>query len=73
MHFAAHKNHIGFCPQPSAISALNRQLAGYKTAKGSIQVPLDRPLPAELIIEIGKFRIAENTATTENKKKRSSK
>jgi uncharacterized protein YdhG (YjbR/CyaY superfamily) len=47
--FAAFKNHIGFYPTPSAIRAFKKQLTKFKTAKGSIQFPLEKPLPKALI------------------------
>ena len=60
VHFAAFKNHIGFYPGPSGIEALKNELAGYKKAKGSVQFPLEQPLPLEIISRIVKFRVAEN-------------
>lgn len=61
VHFAAHKNHIGFYPSPSGIGAFTQELAEYKGAKGSVQFPLNKPLPYELIRKIVKFRVDENT------------
>ncbi|MCX5780046.1 MAG: DUF1801 domain-containing protein [Firmicutes bacterium] len=60
VHFAAYKHHIGFYPTPSGIVAFKHQLSGYKGAKGSVQFPLDTPLPYGLIGEIVKFRANEN-------------
>jgi len=60
VYFAAHKKHIGFYPTPSAIEAFKVQLSEYKGAKGSVQFPLDKPIPYELIREIVKFRVAED-------------
>ena len=60
VHFAAFKNHIGFYPGPSGIEAFNAELAGYKKAKGSVQFPMDEPLPLETIFKIVKFRLGEN-------------
>jgi uncharacterized protein YdhG (YjbR/CyaY superfamily) len=60
VHFAAHKSHIGFYPTPSGVDAFKDELLEYKTAKGSVQFPIDRPLPYEIIREIVKFRVAEN-------------
>src|SRR5690606_18414989 len=60
VHFAAFKNHLGFYPGPSGIEALKNELAGYKKAKGSVQFPLEQPLPLEIISRIVKFRVAEN-------------
>lgn len=57
--FAAHRNHIGFYPTPSAVKAFAKQLTRYKTASGSIQFPIDQPLPLPLITKITKFRVKE--------------
>jgi uncharacterized protein YdhG (YjbR/CyaY superfamily) len=61
VHFAAFKHHIGFYPAPSAIARFKKELKGYKSAKGSVQFPLDEPLPLELIATIVKFRVDENS------------
>ena len=60
VHFAAFKNHIGFYPTPSGIEAFKDDLSTYKGAKGSVQFPLEKPLPLKLIGRIVKFRVAEN-------------
>jgi len=60
VHFAAHKNHIGFYPAPTGIEAFKDELAKYKGAKGSIQFPIDKPLPLDLITKIVKFRVIKN-------------
>ncbi len=57
--YAGFKHHIGFYPTPSAIRAFKKELADYSTAKGSIQFPLDKPLPLSLIKKIARFRIKE--------------
>ncbi|MFT9496479.1 iron chaperone [Anaerosolibacter sp.] len=67
VHFAAHKNHIGFYPAPSGIDAFKEELSEYKGAKGSVQFPIKKPLPYELISKIVKFRVAENTKIAEDK------
>ena len=59
VHFAAFDEHIGFYPTPSAIVAFKKELAGYPGAKGSVQFPLDKPMPLRLITRIVKFRVAE--------------
>ncbi|MDR0325477.1 MAG: DUF1801 domain-containing protein [Oscillospiraceae bacterium] len=61
VHYAGFDKHIGFYPQPEGVAAFKEQLKGYKTSKGSIQFPLDKPLPAELIREIVAFRVAAQT------------
>ena len=58
--FAVFKSHIGFYPMPSAIEAFTASLSKYKTARGSIQFPLDQPLPLPLIRKIVKFRVKES-------------
>lgn len=60
VYFAAYKNHIGFYPTGSGIRAFQTLLSGYKWSKGTIQFPLDEPLPLELISEIVKYRVSEN-------------
>lgn len=62
VHFAAFKNHIGFYPSPSGITNFEKELTPYKYAKGSIQFPLDTPLPFKLITKIVKYRVKENNA-----------
>ncbi|MFZ2206006.1 MAG: DUF1801 domain-containing protein [Microgenomates group bacterium] len=60
VHFSAFKNHIGFYPAPSGILAFKKELSIYKSAKGSVQFPIDKPLPLDLITRIVKFRVKEN-------------
>ncbi len=64
VHFAGYKNHVGFYPAPSAIKAFEKELSIYKGAKGSVQFPLDKPLPVALITKIVKFRVKENKMKT---------
>ncbi len=59
VHFAAFKHHIGFYPAPSGLDAFAERLAPYKHAKGSVQFPLDQPLPLDLVTEITKFRVEQ--------------
>ncbi len=60
VHFMAHTKHIGFYPAPSGITAFQDELAKYASAKGSVQFPLDKPIPYALIGKIVKFRVTEN-------------
>lgn len=60
VHFAAFKKHIGFYPTPSGIEAFQKELSVYEGAKGSVQFPIDEPMPLKLISRIVKFRAAEN-------------
>ena len=69
VHFAAFKHHIGFYPVPSGIEAFKKELSVYKGAKGSVQFPLDQPMPLELISKIVKFRVNENLLKAKTKKK----
>ncbi|MGO4531739.1 iron chaperone [Paenibacillus sp. 2TAF8] len=65
VHFAAYTKHIGFYPAPSGILAFKEQLSRYKGAKGSVQFPLDEPLPENLIREIVEFRVKENVGKSQ--------
>lgn len=60
VHFAAFKDHISFFPTGSGVEAFKKDLTVYKTAKGTIQFPLDRPLPLDLITRITKYRVEQN-------------
>jgi uncharacterized protein YdhG (YjbR/CyaY superfamily) len=70
VYFAAFKSHIGFYALPSGNEAFQKELSQYKTGKGSIQFPFDKPLPLELITKIVKFRVEENAQKVELKKKK---
>jgi len=67
VHFAAFKNHIGFYPTPTGIEEFAKELAPYKGAKGSVQFPMDQPLPLDLIRRITEYRVAENLALAKAK------
>jgi uncharacterized protein YdhG (YjbR/CyaY superfamily) len=67
VHFAAFKNHIGFYPAPTGIEAFAQELSVYKGAKGSIQFPINKPMPLDLITKIVKYRVAENLKKAEMK------
>jgi uncharacterized protein YdhG (YjbR/CyaY superfamily) len=71
--FAACTNHIGFYPGASGIASFKTELSVYKGAKGSVQFPLDKPLPLKLIGNIVRFRLAENELRLKEKKKLRSK
>jgi uncharacterized protein YdhG (YjbR/CyaY superfamily) len=62
VYFAAHANHIGFYPGSGQVvfGRFRKELAAYKSGKGSVQFPLDKPLPIALIRRIVKFRTEEN-------------
>ena len=59
VYFAAFAHHIGFYPIPSGIDAFKRELFPYKQGKGSVQFPLDQPMPYDLVRRIVSFRVAE--------------
>jgi uncharacterized protein YdhG (YjbR/CyaY superfamily) len=69
VYFAGYKNHIGFYPMPAAIIAFKKELSIYKSSKGAVQFPLDKPLPSALITKMVKYRIAENLQKAKAKKK----
>jgi uncharacterized protein YdhG (YjbR/CyaY superfamily) len=70
VHFAAFKDHIGFYPVPSGIEKFKKELSVYKQGKGSVQFPLDQPMPYDLITKIVKFRVKENLAAAAAKEKK---
>jgi uncharacterized protein YdhG (YjbR/CyaY superfamily) len=70
VHFAAFKKHIGFYPVPSGIEAFKDELSVYKLGKGSVQFPLDQPIPYDLIRRIVQFRVQENLAKAAAKAKK---
>ncbi len=67
VHFAAFKTHIGFYPAPTGIEEFQAELSAYKGAKGSVQFPLDKPIPYDLISRIVRFRVDENLARAQTK------
>ena len=60
VYFAAYKNHIGFYATPTGHSEFKDELSAYKQGKGSVQFPLSKPLPLDLISRIVAFRVKEN-------------
>lgn len=70
VHFSALKNHIGFYPTPTGIEKFKQQLSKYNMAKGSVQFPLDQPIPYDLIQKIVEFRVKENREKAEAKRKK---
>lgn len=59
IHFAGFKNHLGLYPTPEGILSFEAELAPYKKAKGSVQLPHDQPLPVELLRQIVRSRAAD--------------
>ncbi|MEI1279590.1 DUF1801 domain-containing protein [Leptospira venezuelensis] len=70
VHFAAYKNHIGLYPGASGIAKFKKEIDKYKNAKGSVQFPIDQPLPFDLVRKIVKFRVGENKKKTPKKIKK---
>jgi uncharacterized protein YdhG (YjbR/CyaY superfamily) len=60
VYFAAFKNHIGFYATPTGHKEFEKELSKYKQGKGSVQFPIDKPLPLDLIFRITEFRVREN-------------
>ena len=67
VYFAAFKNHIGLYALPSGHETFKEELSKYKSGKGSVQFPLDQPMPFDLITKIVKFRVKENLEKTNKK------
>jgi uncharacterized protein YdhG (YjbR/CyaY superfamily) len=65
--FGAYKKHISFFPRANVVEVFQDELSGFKTSKGTIQFPLDKPIPMELIKKIVRFRVKENLILNENK------
>jgi uncharacterized protein YdhG (YjbR/CyaY superfamily) len=66
VHFAAFKNHIGFYATPSGHEEFKAALSQYKSGKGSVQFPIQEPMPLGLIARIVAFRVAERLANSDN-------
>jgi uncharacterized protein YdhG (YjbR/CyaY superfamily) len=60
IYFAGFKNHIGLYATPSTHSEFKDELSGYKHGKGSVQFPLNQPVPFDLIRKMVKFKVKEN-------------
>jgi len=65
VYFAGYKNHIGFYPIPSGVEAFKKELSRYEQGKGSVQFPLDEPVPYDLVRRIVQFRVKEQPAKKE--------
>jgi len=70
VHFGAFKKHIGFYPTPTGTEEFKNELSVYEGARGSVQFPLDKPIPYDLISKIVKFRVQENLERAEAKGKK---
>lgn len=69
VYFAGYEHHIGFYPTAAGIESFKKELSGYKNAKGSVQFPIDKPMPVALIKKIVKYKVAENLEKLKAKKK----
>ena len=68
VYFAGYEHHIGFYPTASGITAFQKEIAAYKSSKGAVQFPLDKPLPIRLITQMVAFRVSEDKEKAERKK-----
>lgn len=55
---AGYKNHVGLYPHPATIEKFEEELKDYKKGKGSVQFPIDKPLPVELIVKMVEYRLS---------------
>ncbi|MFA6469305.1 MAG: DUF1801 domain-containing protein [Bacteroidota bacterium] len=69
-HFAGYQHHIGFYPTPRGIAAFKKELSKYEGGKGTIQFPIDKPLPIALIKKIVRSRVKDNVEKGKAKKKK---
>ena len=68
VYFAGFKNHVGFYATPSGHKEFEKELSNYKQGKGSVQFPIDKPMPLKLISKIVKYRIKLNAVISKYKK-----
>ena len=68
VYFAGYAGHIGFYATPTGHEAFKKELSKYKEGKGSVQFPIDQPMPLSLIAKIVKFRVKENIEKAKAKK-----
>ncbi|MDR1230360.1 MAG: DUF1801 domain-containing protein [Spirochaetaceae bacterium] len=67
VHFAAFKDHYGFFPNPSGIDEFEKELAPYRSGKGTLRFPLDQEIPWDIIKKVIQFRVKENLGKRKNK------
>ncbi|MFM9907883.1 MAG: iron chaperone, partial [Chitinophagaceae bacterium] len=68
VYFAGYENHIGFYATPTGHASFKKELSIYRQGKGSVQFPIDQPLPLTLITKIVKYRVKENLQRIKTKK-----
>jgi uncharacterized protein YdhG (YjbR/CyaY superfamily) len=66
VHFAAFKDHYGFFPSPSGIDAFEKELIPYRSGKGTLRFPIDKPIPCDIIQRVIQFRVKENLIKAKN-------
>jgi uncharacterized protein YdhG (YjbR/CyaY superfamily) len=69
VYFAAFRDHISFFPTSSAITAFRSEISRYKTSKGTVQFPLDEPIPLDLVRKMVRFRVEESLRKKETRKR----
>src|SRR5215208_1052409 len=69
IYFAAYKKHIGLYPVPSGDEEFNKEISAYQAGKGTLQFPLDKPIPYKLVSKIVKIRTKENSVKAAKRKK----
>ena len=67
IYYAGYKNHIGLYPSPKGDESFQKEIAAYKSGKSTLQFPVDKPMPLDLITRIVRFRIAENAEKVKKK------
>lgn len=70
VHFAAFKQHVSLYPAPRGYEGFREELSAYKGGKGTVQFPLDKPIPFDLITRIVKFKVQENLSREVEKAKK---
>ena len=70
VHFAAFKDHYSFFPSPSGIDAFEKELAPYRSGKGTLRFSIEKPIPWEIIQKVVQFRVKENLNKVKNRKKK---
>jgi uncharacterized protein YdhG (YjbR/CyaY superfamily) len=68
VHFAAFKEHYGFFPSPSGIDKFEKELIPYRSGKGTLRFPFDKPIPWDILKKIIQYRVEENSGKKKGKK-----
>jgi len=69
VHYAAFRDHLSYFPTASGVEQFRKELSGFTISKGTIQIPLDAPVPYDLIERIARFRAGEILKTAKKKKR----